>query len=404
MAGREKPAGSMSPGERQAVMGLSAIYIARMLGLFMLMPVLSLDGSRLRGATPFLLGLAVGIYGLAQALLQFPFGYASDRWGRKPVVAIGLALFIGGSLLGAFTDSMMGVVIARVLQGAGAVSAVLLAIAGDLTAEANRTKAMAAIGGSISLAYVLGVAFGPLIYGLAGLRGTFLSAAALGVVALWALYRWVPPVETEVQSATGDWQAVARVLARMPVMTVSVGIFLLQMTLGASFVVLSPEFVQVLHVSTGHLWLVYVPVMVVAGALMVYPVMRAERSKAHLALLAASGLLILIGAGAVAAWPGRFWPVVVAATVFFTGYNLASALLPSMMSRTTGPELRGAVSGVYSVFQFMGIFTGAALGGWALSLIGAGGVFWMIALVGLLLMLQSASGLFVHARRPAPDS
>ncbi len=404
MTGAGKSGGGMSPGERQAVMGLSAIYVARMLGLFMLMPVLSLDSGHLRGATPFLLGLAVGIYGLAQALLQFPFGYASDRFGRKPVVAVGLALFIGGSLLGAFTDSMVGVVVARVLQGAGAVSAVLLAIAGDLTAEANRTKAMAAIGGSISLAYLLGVALGPFLYGLTGLRGTFLGAAALGVVALWALYRWVPPVETEVQSATGDWHAVVRVLARMPVIAVSTGIFLLQMTLGASFVVLSPEFVHVLHVPTDHLWLVYVPVMLVAGALMIYPVILVERRKKHLPMLAASGLLILVGAAVMAVWPGRFWPVMVAATVFFTGYNLASALLPSMMSRTTGPELRGAVSGVYSVSQFMGIFVGSAVGGLALGRIGAPGVFWMIAFVGLLLMLQNISGLFVHANRPVSDS
>ncbi len=404
MAAKERPGMRMSRGERRAVMGLSAIYVARMLGLFMLMPVLALDGNRLHGATPFLLGLAVGIYGLAQALLQFPFGYASDRFGRKPVVSLGLALFIGGSLLGAFSDSMTGVIVARVLQGAGAVSAVLLAMAGDLTAEAHRTKAMAAIGGSISLAYVLGVALGPLIYGVGGLRGTFLGAAALGVVALWALFRWVPPVETEKGSAAGDWRSVLRVLARMPVITVSVGIFLLQLTLGASFVVLSPEFVRVLHVPTSRLWLVYVPVMVVAGALMVYPVIVAERHKRHLVMLAASGLLIFAGAGAVAAWPGHFWLVMVASTAFFTGYNLASALLPSMMSRTTGPELRGTVSGVYSVFQFMGIFIGAAVGGWELSRIGARGVFWMVAAVGFLLVAESVSGLFVHGRQSRASS
>ncbi|WP_366110193.1 MFS transporter [Acidithiobacillus sp.] len=382
----------MSPLEKRAVSGLSFIYIARMLGLFMLMPVLALDNDQLRHSTPLLLGLAIGIYGLAQAALQFPFGVASDRFGRKRVLVFGILIFVLGSLLGAVTHNIWGIILARLLQGAGAVSSVLLATAGDLTGDQHRTKAMAAIGGSIAIAYVLGMALGPVFYGVWGLTGVFLVAAAFGVLALFPLWKIVPPIPHNHQQRMGTWRDALRMFKHLPVLTASVGIFILQMVLGASFVVLSPELVKAMHIPDTAVWEVYLPVMLLSVAAMVYPVIYAEKNKQHGQMLAFSGICIAVGALIMGLLAGQFWPVAVGAVIFFAGYNIASAILPSMMSRSTTPEQRGAASGVYSLMQFLGIFVGGVVGGWGLGIAGEKGVFYILAAVGLLLALQSWNG------------
>ena len=382
----------MSPLEKRAVSGLSFIYVARMLGLFMLMPVLALDNEQLRHSTPLLLGLAIGIYGLAQAALQFPFGVASDRFGRKRVLVFGILIFVLGSFLGAVTHNIWGIILARLLQGAGAVSSVLLASAGDLTGEQHRTKAMAAIGGSIAVAYVLGMALGPVFYGVWGLTGVFLVAAALGVLALFPLWKVIPPIPHDHQQRMGSWRDALRMFKHPSVLTASIGIFILQMVLGASFVVLSPELVNAMHIPDAAVWEVYLPVMLLSVAAMIYPVIYAERNKQHGQMLVFSGLAIAAGALIMGLLAGRFWPVAIGAVIFFVGYNIASAILPSMMSRSTKPEQRGAASGVYSLMQFLGIFVGGVVGGWGLGIAGEKGVFYILASVGLLLALQSWNG------------
>ncbi|AEM47985.1 major facilitator superfamily MFS_1 [Acidithiobacillus ferrivorans SS3] len=382
----------MSPLEKRAVSGLSFIYVARMLGLFMLMPVLALDNDQLRYSTPLLLGLAIGIYGLAQAVLQFPFGVASDRFGRKRVLVFGILIFVLGSLLGALTHNIWGIILARLLQGAGAVSSVLLATAGDLTGEQHRTKAMAAIGGSIAIAYVLGMALGPVFYGVWGLTGVFLVAAAFGVLALFPLWKVIPPIPHNHQQRMGSWRDAFRMFKHPAVLTASIGIFILQMVLGASFVVLSPELVNAMHIPDAAVWEVYLPVMLLSVAAMIYPVIYAERHKQHGQMLVFSGLAIAAGALIMGLLAGRFWPVAIGAVIFFVGYNIASAILPSMMSRSTKPEQRGAASGVYSLMQFLGIFVGGVVGGWGLGMAGEKGVFYILAVVGLLLALQSWNG------------
>ncbi|MHB1266771.1 MAG: MFS transporter [Acidithiobacillus ferriphilus] len=382
----------MSPLEKRAVSGLSFIYVARMLGLFMLMPVLALDNAQLRYSTPLLLGLAIGIYGLAQAALQFPFGVASDRFGRKRVLVFGILIFVLGSLLGALTHNIWGIILARLLQGAGAVSSVLLATAGDLTGEQHRTKAMAAIGGSIAIAYVLGMALGPVFYGVWGLTGVFLVAAAFGVLALFPLWKVIPPIPHNHQQRMGSWRDALRMFKHPAVLTASIGIFILQMVLGASFVVLSPELVNAMHIPAAAVWEVYLPVMLLSVAAMIYPVIYAERHKQHGQMLVFSGLAIAVGALIMGLLAGRFWPVAIGAVIFFAGYNIASAILPSMMSRSTKPEQRGAASGVYSLMQFLGIFVGGVVGGWGLGMLGEKGVFYILAGVGLLLALQSWNG------------
>ncbi|MCE5360023.1 MFS transporter [Candidatus Igneacidithiobacillus taiwanensis] len=380
----------MTATEKKAVFGLSFIYMTRMLGLFMLMPVLALDSHSMRDSTPFLLGLAVGIYGLAQAVLQFPFGSASDRFGRKPVLVFGLLLFVAGSVLGAVTSSIWGVILARVLQGAGAVSSVLLATAGDLTDDAHRTKAMAAIGGSISIAYVLGMALGPLIYGFAGLTGVFWGAAVLGILAFFPLYGVIPTIPEGQQRRMGSFRDALGIFSHPAVQAASVGIFILQMVLGASFVVLSPELLRATQLTQGAIWEVYLPVMFGGILLMLFPVIYAEKNKEHRRVLALSGVTIAVGALLMGLFAGNFWAVGSAAIVFFAGYNTASAILPSMMSRSTSPEQRGAASGVYSLMQFLGIFAGGVVGGWGLGWIGVQGVFYILTAVGIALALQSS--------------
>ncbi|WP_308389834.1 MFS transporter [Acidithiobacillus sp. AMEEHan] len=386
----------MKSKEKQAIIGLSFIYVARMLGLFMLMPVLALDNQQLLGSTPFLLGLAVGVYGLAQALLQFPFGSISDRMGRKPVLVFGLLLFIAGSLLGAWTDNIWGVIFARTLQGAGAVSSVLLALAGDLTGEAHRTKAMAAIGGSISIAYVLGMVLGPLIYGYSGLPGVFFWSAVLGVMALLPISFIIPKGDIANWQRMGSIQDVLRVFLRPSVQMASIGIFFLQTILGASFVVISPELLHAAQLPKDSIWKVYIPVMLAGIILMIYPVVYAEKNGQLGKMLSFSAVVLAIGALGMGLYPTHFWLIAISAVAFFTGYNIASAILPSMVSRSTESKDRGAASGVYSMMQFLGIFSGGVLGGLGLWWIGARGVFALISIVGCVLALYARISLVTN--------
>ncbi|MCR2832301.1 MFS transporter, partial [Acidithiobacillus ferrooxidans] len=210
--------------------------------------------------------------------------------------------------------------------------------------------------------------------------------------ALLPLWKVIPPIPRNLQQRMGNWRDALRIFRYPPVLTASVGIFILQMVLGASFVVLSPELVKAMHIPGSAVWEVYLPVMLLSVAGMLYPVIHAERHRQHGQMLVFSGLAIAAGALFMGLLAGQFWPVAVGAVIFFTGYNVASAILPSMMSRSTTQEQRGAASGVYSLMQFLGIFAGGMVGGWGLGMAGEQGVFYLLAVVGLLLALQSWNG------------
>lgn len=371
--------GSMSGPERRASLSLAGIFSLRMLGLFMIYPVFAPWARQLPDATAVTIGLALGVYGLTQALLQIPFGFLSDRVGRKRVIAAGLMLFVIGSVVAALSPSIYGIVLGRLLQGAGAVGSAVLALAADLTRAEHRTKAMALIGMTIGASFGLAVVVGPVLNGWIGVRGIFWLTAMLAALGIVVLYVLVPrPAAPEVHAETEAVPALfRRVLADRELQRLDFGIFIQHAILTASF--LSVPFVlRQAGIALRDQWYVYLPVLVVSVAFLVPLIMLAERGRmkavflVSVALLAAGQLLLLFGHVSLPL-------VVLALLVFFTGFNVLESVLPSLISRRAPDDAKGTAMGIYSSSQFLGIFAGGALGGWIEGEWGLNGVFGFCA-------------------------
>ncbi len=376
---------SMTPVERRAAVSLAAVFAFRMLGLFMVLPVLATYGQHLDGATPLLIGVAIGAYGFTQALLQIPFGMLSDRIGRKPVIIGGLLLFALGGLVAAQADSMLGVVMGRILQGAGAIAAAIMALVADLTRDEHRTKAMAMIGMSIGVSFGVAMIAGPLIASVAGLSGVFYVTVALALVGL-ALVAWVVPTPTlalQHREAGVVRSALIPALRNPELLRLNYGIGALHAILMASFVAIPLALQDHAGLPTSQHWWVYLSALLVSFVAMVPAIIYAERKRrVKQVLLAAVALL--------AAVQGFIWlnvdslnGLVVAIVVYFTAFNLLEATLPSLLSKVAPPGAKGTAMGVYSTSQFIGAALGGALGGAAYGQFGLGGVFLLCGLLAL---------------------
>ena len=374
-AGQPEDAGaasprSLEPTERKAVGALAVIYGARMLGLFMMLPVLFLYGSGLRGGTTLLAGLAVGAYGLTQAVLQIPFGYLSDRLGRRPVIAAGLVLFAVGSALGAMAGSIGAVIVARMVQGAGAISGPVTALLADLTRTEVRTRAMALIGISIGGAFVVSLVAAPVLDAAIGVPGIFLVMGALAIVCLVLLYAVVPHPPPLPQAGGGATTLGAAF--RRDLLPHYLGILVLNGVLSATFIGV-PYALRVFHgIAVGDHWRTYLGVFLASVPPTIPLVLLSERAgrsertlRIGIVLLVAA--LALIGLGA-----RHYWPLCGALVVFFTAFNYLEARLPARLSQTVEPALRGAAMSVFATAQFLGSFGGATAAGWIVG--GAGGL------------------------------
>lgn len=373
----------MNALEKRSVSALASVYAVRMLGLFMVMPVFMLFGGELQGATPALLGVAIGAYGLSQALLQIPFGMLSDRVGRKRMITIGLILFAAGSLLAASTDSIYVVIAGRILQGAGAIASVLMALLSDLTREQERTKAMATVGMSIGLSFSLSLVLGPLLGSVWGLAGLFYVTAALAVLAL-VIVHWVVPTPHQ-HKTSADTQPTRAMLSRVltdgRLLRLDVGIFSLHLVLTALFLVFPSMLQDQLGLVSQSHWWFYLSVMVTSFFAMVpFIIIGEKKRKMKPVLCGAIALMALATAGLaevsvnlVAAWAGLFF--------FFMAFNLLEASLPSLISKEAPPASKGTAMGAYSTSQFLGAFLGGALGGVLLEWVGAHGVLWLMVAV-----------------------
>lgn len=358
------PTESMTGTERRAALSLAGIFSLRMLGLFMIYPVFAPWARKLPDATATTIGLALGAYGLTQALLQIPFGFLSDRVGRKPVIAMGLALFAAGSIIAAMSTSIYGIVLGRVVQGAGAIGATVLALAADLTLEEHRTKAMAIIGMTIGGAFGLAVVLGPVLNSWIGVRGIFWLTAVLAGCGIVVLYTLVPRAAS--RSVHRDAEPVPalfwRVLSDRELRRLDFGIFSQHAILTASFLTI-PFVLTHAGVALHHQWLVYLPVLVLSVALLVPLVIMAERGRmkpvflGSVALLAIGQLLLLQG-------QEHLGIAFLALLAFFTAFNVLESTLPSLVSRFAPADAKGTAMGVYSSSQFFGIFVGGVLGGW----------------------------------------
>ena len=371
---------------------LASLYISRMLGLFMVLPVLVVLGADYQGATPALLGLALGIYGLTQALLQIPLGLLSDFLGRKPVIIAGLLVFAAGSVIAAVADNITWLIIGRALQGAGAIAAAVMALLTDLTSDQNRTNAMASLGASIGVAFALSLVLGPVIAAHWGLAGIFWLTAGLAVVGILVAAFVVPPQpRNSVHESTGSAGSRLRtVLTNRQLQRLDVGVFCLHLLMTALFVAVPGVLVQAQLPVAKH-WLVYLPVMVVAFVAMVPLIIIAEKRRKTKPVLLTAVLSLALSFLALVFAGKSLVPVVLLLLLFFWGFNLLEATLPSLMSKTAPVGTKGAASGVYSTCQFMGAFAGGVLGGWLLENFDAQSVFMMGACLAGLWWLLSLS-------------
>jgi len=381
----------MNSFERRSVFSLAGIYGLRMLGLFMILPVFSLYAEGLEGVTPMLIGLALGIYGLTMAIFQIPFGMLSDRFGRKPIITLGLILFAVGSVIAAMSDSIWGVIIGRAIQGSGAIAAAMMALMADLTKEEERTKAMAIMGVSIGMSFTLALMIGPLLNAGIGVDGIFWMTAVLAAAGVAILYLLVPEPEhlnfhREVETVPAQLK---QIFFDAQLFRLDVGILIQHGIMMAMFTALPFVLRDKLGLPTDeHAWF-YLPVLMLSVLGMAPLVMIAEKKQKMKQVFIGSILLMVVSEVMLGTDQRSLIAVGFGLLIFFTAFNVLEASLPSLISRMAPVESKGTAMGVYSTSQFLGAFIGGAGGGWLSGEFGMQAVFYACAIAALGWLLLS---------------
>lgn len=356
----------MTALERRAVFSISSIMGLRMIGLFMVLPVFSLYARQLDGATPALIGLAMGVYGLSQALFQIPFGTLSDHFGRKPVIVAGLLIFAAGSLIAGFAHSITLMIIGRALQGIGAVGSTMLALMADLTRENQRSKAMAIAGITIGCSFSIAMFLGPVLTRWIAVNHLFILACLFGCLGIVVLHTTVPMPARSVwhRDTEPELKSFLKLLANPELARLNSGILILHAIFTASFVVIPISLYQSLALESSRQWVLYLPTLSGSFLIALYCIGAAERKQrlkpfflGGIAALAVSECLLWASAGSMTG-------TAIGLCLFFGGFSMLEAFLPSLVSRTAPASRKGSALGIYSCSQFLGIFIGGVLGGW----------------------------------------
>jgi MFS family permease len=384
-----KTKNNMNSTEKKAALTLSSVFALRMLGLFMLLPVFSVVGQELQGYTPILVGFAIGAYGLTQAIFQIPFGWLSDKFGRKPIILFGLVLFVIGSLIAAFSDHIVGVIVGRLLQGCGAIASAIMALAADLSRDEQRTKIMASIGMSIGAAFAIAMIVGPSLTSWLGLQGLFFVIAGLAVLAILVIYFLTPDPPPNNNPSFTQRDAIASksqfsvIFKNTQLMRLNFGIFTLHFLL-TSFFVAFPNRLLGLGVDLSeHSW-IYLVTMVAAVILMLPMIIIAEKKRQHSRVMLAGVILIALVQFSFGMIQFPLIILVIALIIYFTGFNLLEALLPSMISRMAPLSGKGTALGVYSTCQFAGAFLGGPIAGLMMQYKGMDGIYLLGAFMAML--------------------
>ncbi len=371
----------MTALEKRATLSLSSIYALRMLGLFMILPVLSLFAEQMEGATPVLIGLAISVYGLTQAILQIPFGLLSDRFGRKKIIIIGLILFSAGSIVAAVSTTIYGVLLGRAIQGSGAIAAAIMALVADLTQEVHRTKAMATIGASIGVSFGVAITLGPILAAYVGISGIFWLTGILSILAIFVVLFIVPSPKKSIVHCDAELvpSQFFNVLKNPDLLRLDYGIFVLHLCLTASFVVL-PLLIRDAGLVPQDHWMVYLPILVTSMAVIVPFVIIAEKKRQMKIIFIGAIITLMLANIGLFIFFNNLIGIIGFLWLFFCGFNLLEATLPSLISKTAPGDLKGTAMGAYSSSQFMGAFIGGAAGGWLYGEMGVETVFLFSAI------------------------
>ncbi len=366
----------MTPIELRATWGLGSVFSLRMLGMFMVLPILTSYGLYLEGATEFLLGMAIGIYGLSQALFQIPFGLLSDRIGRKPIIVFGLLIFMAGSVLAALSDSIWGIIIGRALQGAGAISAAVMALLSDLTREQNRTKAMAFIGISFGVTFAIALILGPILAHAVGIQGLFWGITLLAGCGILITLFAVPNTKKHTLNRESAFVKgnLRDVLTNPQLLKLNIGILCLHTLLMSSFVALPLIMTKAGFAPEQH-WKAYLITMLIAFLTVLPFIIYAEKKRQMkqvflfcIALLSIAEVVLWLSGN-------NLWIIFIGIQIFFIAFNVMEAILPSLISKEAPAGYKGTAMGIYSTSQFLGVALGGILGGWLYQYQGAATVF-----------------------------
>ncbi|PID46532.1 MAG: MFS transporter [Proteobacteria bacterium] len=367
----------MNKLERRTALSLAAVFAVRMLGLFMILPVLPLYAERFEGATPYLIGLAIGIYGLTQASFQIPLGLLSDHFGRKRIIISGLLLFALGSVIAALSDTIYGIIIGRAVQGMGAIAAATMALAADLTEENHRTKVMAGIGVTIGIAFSVAMVLGPLVDQWYGLSGIFWVTAFLSLLGIALIVFVVPRPKKIVHhrdaGILGDY--ILPALKNSNLLRLNIGVFILHMVMTANFTVLPLLFKNQMGIESTSHWKIYLPVFVFSFLCSVPLIILAEKYQKMKPLFVVTVAALLLAQLGMAANLSALWSVLFCFVLFFISFNFLEAVQPSLVAKYSRVNIKGTAMGVFSTAQFLGIFVGGICGGLFLQHFGQVAVF-----------------------------
>jgi MFS family permease len=373
----------MNKQERFFALKISSIMATRMFGLFMIFPVFSVYAAQYENTTPYLIGLAIGIYGLTQALLQIPFGYFSDQIGRKPMLIIGLIIFFIGSVVAANATDIIGVVVGRALQGGGAISAVLMAFLADFVSPDQRAKANAFVGMQIGMAFMLSLLIGPLITVNLGISGLFWVIAGLSIVALGIVFT-LPYVKPQAQYTLSIFN-IKQVL-NTNLLRLDFSVFTLHLILTCAFIVMPILLVENNIVATDlkDNWTMYLPVMLVSFVGMLPMIILAEKYHKHKVMILTAISIMIMSQILFYQTPLTYTTFFILLTLFFIAFNAMEAMLPSLISKTATTDKRGLAMGMYSTSQFLGAFIGGVFGGWIYNTYGLNSVFLFTTLMAII--------------------
>ncbi|WP_438012287.1 MFS transporter [Psychrobacter raelei] len=359
----------MNSIEKRAIAGIGGIFALRMIGLFMIVPVFSVYGNNYAHATPLLIGLAIGIYGLGQALFQIPMSMAADKFPRKPMIFLGLLLFAIGGVVAATATDIYQVIIGRALAGSGAVSAILMALLADVTREQQRTKAMATMGLTIATSIMLSFAIGPMMVASLGISGLFWLTAVFALVAMLLLLFVPTPLRVLRHNLANQsiGEQLKEVLRIGDLNRLHIGIFALHLTMTAIFVIVPQQLADVLDLSVRQQGMVYLPLLFIGFAIAIPFIIIAEKKRKMRQIFLAALTLLVAAFVCLALGSKLSYVLLFGLGLYFIGFNLLEATIPSWISKKAPVANKATAMGINSSSQFLGAFFGGALGGMLLN-------------------------------------